>query len=119
MFYRSCKAFDKVPDRKQLERLCNLDIFGKDFRAIMNLYWQQTAWILIENTFSKCTKIESILLANLFNRCNEAILREFEVLIEYIIGGHNLNTIKYAVGTGERKLQELQQKVLREANRND
>lgn len=40
-----------------LDRLNNLDIFGKNIRIINNLYRQQTASIWIENEFSRYAKI--------------------------------------------------------------
>ncbi len=53
---------------------------------------------------------------------SEAILRELEILPGFIIGGHNLNNIRYAddtvlIADTEKKLQNLLQKVAKESEK--
>ncbi|MGX9987587.1 reverse transcriptase domain-containing protein [Soonwooa purpurea] len=125
-FIDYAKAFDKVRHKGLFELLSSLDIFGKDIRVLKNLYWQQTACIRVENECSEYTKIERgvrqgcVFSPDLFNLYSEAILRELEDLPGFIIGGHNLNNIRYAddtvlIADTEKKLQELLQKVAKES----
>lgn len=57
-FIDNTKAFDKVGNKDLLERLSNLDIFGKDARIIKNLYRHQTTCIRIGNESSRYRKTE-------------------------------------------------------------
>src|SRR5437870_9883717 len=41
------KAFDKVRHNKLLNMLQDLDLDGKDIRLVRNLYWDQSAAILL------------------------------------------------------------------------
>lgn len=49
---------------------------------------------------------------DLFNLYKEAVLRELEVLLRFVIGGHNLNNIRYVddivlIADAEGKLQDF------------
>lgn len=67
-------------------------IFGKDRRVIQNLYWRQTACILIEKEVNMYAKIEScvrqeyIFLQDLLNLYSDTIPRELNVLPVFIFG---------------------------------
>ncbi|XP_037779155.1 uncharacterized protein LOC119575579 [Penaeus monodon] len=93
------KAFDKVQHEELLQTLQRLDMDGKDIRLLRNLYWGHD------------------LSHDLFNLYSELILRELEGLQEFVIGGHNMNNIRYAddtvlISESEGKLQELLDKVV-------
>lgn len=51
------KAFDEVRHKYLVELLGNIDTCEKAIRITPNIYWQKTSWILIENDFSKNTRI--------------------------------------------------------------
>lgn len=59
---------------------------------------------------------------DLFNRYSEAIVRELEVVPGFVIGGHNLNSIRYAdvtvlIADTERTLQKLLRKLVKKSKR--
>ena len=110
------KAFDKVKHEELLKLLECFDLFGKDIRILRNLYWEQTACIRIGNDRSNFTKIQRgvrqgcVFSPDLFNIYSEMILRELEGMEGFIIGGHNLNNLRYAddtvlIAQSEEKLQ--------------
>ena len=117
------KAFDKVKHEELLKLLECFDLFGKDIRILRNLYWEQTACIRIGNDRSNFTKIQRgvrqgcVFCPDLFNIYSEMILRELEGMEGFIIGGHNLNNLRYAddtvlIAQSEEKLQNLLTKVV-------
>ncbi|ELU01597.1 hypothetical protein CAPTEDRAFT_51766, partial [Capitella teleta] len=62
--------------------LQNFNIGGKDFRILKNLYWQQTAFVILENELGSAAKIRKgvrqgyVLSTDLFSLYSECILRE-------------------------------------------
>lgn len=48
-FIGHIKAFDKAQHKDLFEQLRKLDLFEKDIRIILNIYWEQTTYIWIEN----------------------------------------------------------------------
>ena len=76
------KAFDKVNHKKMVECLINVGMRGKDIRFIRNLYWEQKAFIKLENSLSKEINIK---------RC-ETRLRLEPIFVQFI---HGINIQKY------------------------
>ena len=99
------KAFDKVLHEELLQILEKLYIHGKDWRILCNLYWEQTAYMRVDNDLSEYTRIERgvqkgfVFSPDLFNLYKEMILRELEDLPRLVIRGHNINNIRYADDT--------------------
>ena len=122
------KAFDKVQHEELLKLLQSLDLDGKDTRLIRNLYWDQTAWMRVENELSEFTQIQRgvrqgcAFSPDLFNLYSEMILRELEGLQGFVVGGHNMNNLRYADDTAltsdsAEKLQKLLDKVVEESRK--
>ena len=120
------KTFDKVQHEELLGMLGKLDIHGKDLRIVRNLYWEQTACMRIDNDLSEYTRIERgvrqgcVFSPDLFNLYSEMILRELEDLPGLVVGGHNINNIRYAddtvlIADSEEKFKELLDKVIEES----
>ena len=120
------KAFDKVQHEELLGMLGKLDIHGKDLRIVRNLYWEQTACMRIDNDLSEYTRIERgvrqgcVFSPDLFNLYSEMILKELVDLPGLVVGGHNINNIRYAddtvlIANSEEKLKELLEKVVEES----
>ena len=65
-----------------LDMLQDLDIDGKDIRLLINVYWEQTTGMKIENKSSTYKQIKRgvrqgcVLSPELFNSYSEQILRE-------------------------------------------
>ena len=99
------KAFDRLQHNELLNMLMDLDLYGKDICLIQNLCWDQSACIRIENKMSEYTKIKRglcqgcILSPDLFNLCSEMILSETEDMKGFIIGGQDINNLRYADDT--------------------
>ena len=99
------KAFDRVHHIKLIECLEKIGIDGKDIRMIGNLYWQQKAAISIGKDLSSYTEIHRgvrqgcVLSPYLFNVYTEFIFRETQDLEGIIIGGRNINNLRYADDT--------------------
>ena len=100
------------------EFLQNLDIDGKDLRLIRNLYWEQSAAIRIDGNIGKYTQIRGgvrqgyVFSPNLLNLYSENILRDLNDTKGCIVGGYNLNNVRYAddavlIAGSESQLQEL------------
>ncbi|MCH9665805.1 MAG: hypothetical protein K0U41_08180 [Gammaproteobacteria bacterium] len=122
------KAFDKVQHEKLWKLIENLDLDGKDMRLIRNLYWDQTACIRLDTEMSGYTKIERgvrqgcVFSPDLFNLYSEMILRELEGMAGFIVGGVNINNLRYADDTvllaeSEEELQDLLDKVVDESKK--
>ena len=117
-FIDYAKAFDKVKHEVLFEFLQNLDIDGNDLRLIRNLYWEQPAAIRIDGTIGKYKQIRRgvrqrcVFSPDLFNLYSENILRDLNDIKGCIVGGYNLNNVRYAddavlIAGSERQLQEL------------
>ena len=112
------KAFDKVQHEELFKLLQALDLDGKDIQLIRNLYWEQTACIKIGYELSDYTKIERgvrqgcVFSPDLFNLYSEMIMRELDGQKGFVVGGHNINNLRYADDTvlmaeSENDLQRL------------
>ena len=120
------KAFDKVKHEQLINMLDLLDIDGKDLRVVRNIYWEQTAAIKIDNEISPFIKVKRgvrqgcVFSPDLFNLYSENILREIQDQAGILIGGHNLNNIRYAddivlIADSEENLQKILDKVVSES----
>ena len=118
------KAFDKVRHETLLDMLQELEIDGKDIRIIRNLYWNQEAAVRHEGEYSEFCKIKRgvrqgcVLSPDLFNLYSENILRNIDEIEGIVIGGHNLNNLRYAddivlITSFRKKLQEMLDKIVR------
>ncbi len=122
------KAFDKVQHEKLFDILQNLNIDGKDLRVIRNLYWEQTAAVRVEDNLSPFTKVERgvcqgcVLSPDLFNIYSEMILREIEDYPGIMVGGTNIDNLRYAddtvlLATNQNDLQNILDRVVEESAR--
>ena len=104
----------------------SLDIDGKDLRVVRNIYWEQTATIKIENEISPSIKVNRrvrqgcVFSPDLFNLYSENILGEIQYQAGILIGGHNLNNIRYAddivlIADSEENLQKILDNVVSES----
>ncbi len=86
------------------------------------MYWQQTAAIRVEQDVSQYIEIKlgvrqgCVLSPTLFNLCTEMIFRDINDKKGVIIGGININNLRYAddtvlIADNEKGLQELLQTV--------
>ena len=82
------------------------------------MYWEQTVVARTEHGITeefqvkKCVRLECVLSPSLFNLCTEKIFREIEDMEGVNVGGHNINSLRYADDTSllaleEQKLQNL------------
>ena len=122
------KAFDKVRHENLLDLLQQLDMDGKDVRVIRNLYWEQSAAVRIDEELSKCIEIHRgvrqgcVFSPDLFNLYSENIMREISNIKGIVVGGYNMNNVRYAddttlIAESEEKLQDLLEKVRTESER--
>ena len=120
------KAFDKVKHEQLINMLELLDIYGKDLRVVRSIYWEQTAAIKIDNEISPFIKVKRgvkqgcVFSPDLFKLYSENILREIQDQAGILIGGHNLNNIRYAddivlIADSEENLQKILDKVVSES----
>ena len=99
------KAFDKVQHKQLFRILKGLGVNGKDLELIKNLYWKQEATIKIGNHSSDWVKIEKgvrkgyVLSPDLFSFYTESIMNSIAHKEDIIIGGMNINNVKYANDT--------------------
>ena len=120
------KAFDNVKYKKLFEMLEDIQIDGKDLRIIRNLYWKQAAAIRISSHVGEYVEIKKgvrqgcVMSPDLFNLYSERILRELEAMPGLVVGGNNINNLRYAddtvlIATSEEQLQVLVDKVVLES----
>lgn len=101
------KAFDRVQHQKMTDTLRNIGLDDKDLRIIINLYWNQTASMKVEEENIENIKIlrgvrqGCILSPLLFNIYSEYIFREAleNTEIGIPLNGERLNNIRYADDT--------------------
>ena len=112
------KAFDKVRHEKLFEILKMLNIDGKDFRTLRNLYWEQSAAVRIDGEYTIFSEIKRgvrqgcVLSPDLFNIYSEIILRTISDIEGVKVGGRNVNNLRYAddtvlIADSEQGLQNL------------
>ena len=112
------RAFDRVKHSKIIECLSEIGIDDKDLQIITKIYWEQTAVVKTEHGTTEEFQVKKgvrqgcVLSPSLFNLYTEKIFRETEDMEGVIVGGHNINNLKYADDTSllaleEQKLQNL------------
>ena len=116
------KAFDRVYHDEIMKCFKMIDMDSKDKRLIGNLYWEQQATVRIDNGISSFFPIKRgvrqgcILSPKLFNLYTEKIFRESNEIKGCVIGGHNVNNLRYADDTAllaesEEELQKVVDQV--------
>ena len=99
------KAFDRVNHESMIKCLKDIRLNGKDIRLIVNLYWTQKAYIQLEQDLSGKIMIKRgvrqgcVLSPCLFNLYTEMIFRYIEDMEGVIVGGVNINNLRYADDT--------------------
>ena len=122
------KAFDRENHEQLLDMLQNLDLDGKDLRFLRNLYWEQQAGMWINNRISDFKQIKRgvrqgcVFSPDLFNLYSEQILREIKDMKGLVIGGYNMNNLRYAddtvlISDSSEELQALLDKVVIESEK--
>ena len=100
------KAFDRVNHTKLIECLKEIGVDDKDLQIIIKMYWEQTAVVRTKTGASTVFKIKKgvrqgcVLSPNLYNLYTEKIFREIEGMPGVVIGGVNINNLRYADDTG-------------------
>lgn len=118
------KAFDRVEHTKLIQILKEVDIDSKDIQIIINLYWNQTAYVNIEGNKTENVKIKKgvrqgcVHSPTLFNIYSENIFQEApkDSPEGIIINGENINNFRYAddtviVANSPEELQTLLTKI--------
>ena len=111
------KAFDQVNHTKLIECLKEIGVDNKDLQIIAKMYWEQTAVVRTKNGVSSGSNIKKgvrqgcVLSPNLYNLYSEKICREIEGMPGVVIGGVNINNLRYAddiglLATDSLKLQD-------------
>ena len=99
------KAFDRVKHSKMIDCLKEIEANSKDLTIITKMYWEQTANVRTDHKITEEFKIKkgvqlvSVLPPNLFNLNTEKIFREVEDMKGVVIGGVNINNLRYADDT--------------------
>ncbi|GFS23991.1 endonuclease-reverse transcriptase [Elysia marginata] len=99
------KAFDRLRHDEMIMQLEQLNIDGKDFRIIKNMYWEQTAAMRVGNETSSFQRIKRgvrqgcVLSPDLFSLYSEIIMQNLENCPGIKVGGYNVNDIRYADDT--------------------
>ena len=112
------KAFDRIKHTKMIKCLQEIGIDDKDLQIIAKLYWEQTAVVRTDSGVTPEFKIKKgvrqgcILSPSLFNLYTEKIFREVEDMKGVMVGGININNLRYAddtalVAESAADLQEL------------
>ena len=95
-----------------------IGVDDKDLQIIIKMYWEQTAVVRTKTGVSSGLKIKKgvrqgcVLSPNLYNMYTEKIFREIEGMQGVVIGGVNINNLRYGDDTGllaidSGKLQDL------------
>ena len=122
-FIDCSKVFDNVKHKKLFEMLEDIQTDRKDLRIIRNQYWKQAAAIRISSHVGEYVEIKKgvrqgcVMSPDLFNLYSERILRELEAMPGLVVGGNNINNLRYAddtvlIATLEEQLQVLVDKVV-------
>ena len=99
------EAFDRVNHESMIKCLKDIGLNGKDIRLIVNLYWTQKACIQLEQDLSGEIMIKRgvrqgcVLSPCLFNLYTDMIFRHIEDMEGVIVGGVNINNLRYADDT--------------------
>ena len=99
------KAFDRVHHESMINCLKDIGLNGKDIKVIANLYWTQKAFIQLDQDLSAEIKIKRgvrqgcVLSPCLFNLYTEMIFRHIEEITGVVVGGININNLRYADDT--------------------
>jgi hypothetical protein len=112
------KAFDRVYHDRIMQCLDHIDMDCNDKRVIEKLYWQQTATVRFGDEYSEFFPIKRgvrqgcVLSPKLFNLYTEKIFNESDELPGCVVGGENLNNLRYADDTAllaesESALQDI------------
>ena len=112
------KAFNRVSHTMLIECLKEIGVDDKGLEIIIKMYWEQTAVVRTKNGVSSGFKIRKgvrqgcVLSPNLYNLYTEKIFRDIEGMPGVVIGGVNMNNLRYADDTGllatdSIKLQDL------------
>ena len=112
------KAFDRVYHSKIMQCMETIDIDENDKRLIGNLYWNQQAAVRLESGNSTLFPIKRgvrqgcVLSPKLFNLYTELIFRKSIEIKGCVVGGVNINNLRYAddtalIAESEKDLQEL------------
>ena len=120
------KAFDKVQHEPFMEILKDLNIEGKSWRLIRNIYWEQSATIRYENELGTWKSIRRglrqgcVLSPDGFSIYSERIMKKIEDMPGAKVGGVNINNVWFADDTAliantEKDLQELVNKIKEES----
>ena len=112
------KAFDSIYNSKIMQCMETIDIDENDKRLIGNLYWNQQAAVRLESGISTLFPIKRgvrqgcVLSPKLFNLYTELIFRKSIEIKGCVVGGVNINNLRYAddtalIAENEKDLQEL------------
>ena len=122
------KAFDTLRHEEIMSILDSLNIDGKDLRIVRNIYWEQTAAMIIGNDLSAFQDIKRVvrqgcvLSPDLFSIYSNIIMRALEGMPGIKVGGYNMNNIRYAddtvlISDNVKELQEMLDTVVRESEK--
>ena len=122
------KAFHKVRHADLFDILIGLNMDGKDLRTLRNMYWEQEAAIKVDNECIEYRPIRRgvrqgcVFSPDLFNIYSEMILRNVENQEGVIVGGQNINNLRYAddtvlIADSEHKLQMILTAVVEESEK--
>ena len=120
------KAFDKVQHEPFMEILKDLNIKGKSWRLIRNIYWDQSATIRHENELGTWKSIRRglrqgcVFSPDGFSIYSERIMKKIEDMPGAKVGGVNISNVRFADDTAliantEKDLQELVNKIKEES----
>ena len=85
--------------------LARLGIDEKDLRVIKNLYYQQKAVVRVGDELTELVEIRRgvrqgcVLSPDLLTLYGEVIMREFDMMDGFSLGGTNPNNVRYADDT--------------------